>query len=369
MDLGVLKLVGTRSFTDEEQKQFIGTLRYAPPEFLLREELDTVDGWRAINLYQIGAVLHDLIMKRELFSGVSPYGRLVLAIKESNPEITAPGTGGRLITLARNLLAKDWKKRLEYCPTAKVNDMLSSMLTPQPDPEAKYKQEIAELTSKHRSSMDEIRSITTSMEEKRKKFQGMAYELNNFVQKRVEEVGQTFGAKIVGVHGTFPFSIDPQTAQFELVWNAPFRLEADMEHGFLRSFFVIAKVRLDFEGNCCIAVSAIFGGQHMGRNFDNFDAVLDTLSVELLHQRMNDPISRSAAESLLHFRRVFDGVVSLDEAIAAPIRDGITELCILGLRAWSPLVEMELRRQKEYALSGKTSLHPPNDRTLLFPTS
>ena len=60
MDLGVLKLVGTRSFTDDEHKQFVGTLRNAPPEFLFWDEHDTVDGWRAVNFYQIGAILHDL---------------------------------------------------------------------------------------------------------------------------------------------------------------------------------------------------------------------------------------------------------------------------------------------------------------------
>ena len=142
-----------------------------------------------------------------------------------------------------------------------------------------------------------------------------------------------------------------------------------MEHGFLRPFFVIAKIRLDGEGNCQIGVSALFCGQIMGRPFNNFDEVLDALSVELIHQRIADPVGKSTAESLLRFKTVFEGIVSLDEALAVPVEEGITELCIAGLKAWSPLVEMELRRLKEYALNGRTSLHPPNDRTLLFPTA
>ena len=107
----------------------------------------------------------------------------------------------------------------------------------------------------------------------------------------------------------------------------------------------------------------------MGRPFNNFDEVLDALSVELIHQRIADPVGKSTAESLLRFKTVFEGIVSLDEALAVPVEEGITELCIAGLKAWSPLVEMELRRLKEYALNGRTSLHPPNDRTLLFPTA
>lgn len=64
MDLGVLKLVGAKSFSDEEEKSFVGTLRYAAPEFLLRKEENTIEGWNALNIYQIGATMHDLIMKQ-----------------------------------------------------------------------------------------------------------------------------------------------------------------------------------------------------------------------------------------------------------------------------------------------------------------
>jgi serine/threonine protein kinase len=77
MDLGVLLIIGNPSMTDIEQKQFLGTLRYAPPEFLTRKENNSIDGWRAVNIYQIGAVLHDLIMKKELFSDIEPYANLV----------------------------------------------------------------------------------------------------------------------------------------------------------------------------------------------------------------------------------------------------------------------------------------------------
>ena len=88
MDLGVLKLVGAKSFSDEEEKSFVGTLRYAPPEFLLRTEIDSQDGWRAINFYQIGATLHDIIMKKELFFDKTPYSNLVIAIKDDIPQIS-----------------------------------------------------------------------------------------------------------------------------------------------------------------------------------------------------------------------------------------------------------------------------------------
>jgi len=89
MDMGVIKIVGKPSMTDVNKQEFLGTLKYAPPEFLERKEKDDVDGWRAVNIYQIGAVLHDLIMKKELFSGAEPYTKLVIAIKYNIPSITS----------------------------------------------------------------------------------------------------------------------------------------------------------------------------------------------------------------------------------------------------------------------------------------
>jgi serine/threonine protein kinase len=120
LDLGVLKYIDKISFSDANEKQFVGTLTYAPPEFLLRNEEDSINGWRAVNLYQIGGVLHDLIMKKELFAEIKPYPKTVIAIKEDVPSISNEQVSPRLIELARNLLIKDWKLRLNLTSTDKI---------------------------------------------------------------------------------------------------------------------------------------------------------------------------------------------------------------------------------------------------------
>ena len=67
LDLGVLRPFGEPGLTDTEGQQFVGTLQYSSPEFLFREEMDTPDGWRSLAFYQIGEVLHDLLMKKTIF--------------------------------------------------------------------------------------------------------------------------------------------------------------------------------------------------------------------------------------------------------------------------------------------------------------
>ncbi len=108
LDLGVLRPIGGSDITDHGYRPFIGTLRYSSPEFLHRKEVDTIDGWRAVTFYQLGGVLHDLIMRKRLFEEYSePYAKLVYAISDVQPEVVAADLDRRLIVLAKNCLLKD----------------------------------------------------------------------------------------------------------------------------------------------------------------------------------------------------------------------------------------------------------------------
>jgi serine/threonine protein kinase len=113
MDLGVLKPIAASAITDDDGENFIGTHQYSPPEFLARDEDDTVEGWRAITFYQLGAVLHDLIMRRPLFGDEARlHGRLVSAIKDKIPQVFATDVPPSLVLLAQNCLQKEPSARL-----------------------------------------------------------------------------------------------------------------------------------------------------------------------------------------------------------------------------------------------------------------
>lgn len=126
LDLGVIRPFGVAGLTDIDARVFIGTLRYSSPEFLMREEVDSEEGWRALTFYQIGAVLHDMLMKDELFSKHSePFAALVDAVKKTNPVVR--GSDIELARLCRNCLVKDPVVRLKLVTW----DQFSS--APQPD--------------------------------------------------------------------------------------------------------------------------------------------------------------------------------------------------------------------------------------------
>ena len=115
LDLGVLRAISHPSETDNANgKPFVGTLQYSPPEFLLRKEEDSLDGWRAVTFYQLGAVLYDMIERKTIFYDfVEPYARMVNAVQGEMPKFVADDVPKDLIHLAEMCLLKQPDARLE----------------------------------------------------------------------------------------------------------------------------------------------------------------------------------------------------------------------------------------------------------------
>ena len=115
LDFGVVKPIGEPGVTDMEGLHpFVGTLQYSSPEFLLREEDNDRNGWRALTFYQIGGVLHDLIMRRSLFSEhAEPFAKLVNAVQEVVPQIQSSDIPSHFVELARSCLLKKPELRLQ----------------------------------------------------------------------------------------------------------------------------------------------------------------------------------------------------------------------------------------------------------------
>ncbi|WP_153769236.1 protein kinase [Labrenzia sp. CE80] len=108
LDFGVVRPFGQGDVTDGDGVQsFVGTLQYSSPEFLLRNEKDTREGWRALTFYQIGAVMHDLIMRKPIFEeSTQPYARLVNSVQQDTPTISNKSLPNYLIETASLCLSK-----------------------------------------------------------------------------------------------------------------------------------------------------------------------------------------------------------------------------------------------------------------------
>lgn len=103
--------------TDHDgQLPIVATARYSPPEYLFRLLDPGPELWHALNIYQLGALLHDLIMKQPLFelefqaSAENRY-RFAWIVATTTPKIQASDVDQDLVFLASRALDKDWVQR------------------------------------------------------------------------------------------------------------------------------------------------------------------------------------------------------------------------------------------------------------------
>jgi len=119
LDLGVLRRIEHTegNGTDQtETKRFVATAQYSSPEYLTREELPGAKGFEALNIYQVGAVLHDLIMKAPIFKEeADTQNKYILykAITTKLPLVVNPNLPPRLISLCKAALSKEPGIRVE----------------------------------------------------------------------------------------------------------------------------------------------------------------------------------------------------------------------------------------------------------------
>jgi serine/threonine protein kinase len=104
--------------TDHDgQLPVVATARYSPPEYLFRLIEPGPELWHALNVYQLGALLHDLIMREPLFqaeylkSHESNRYRFAWIVATVDPAVQADDADRDLMLTARRALDKNWQRR------------------------------------------------------------------------------------------------------------------------------------------------------------------------------------------------------------------------------------------------------------------
>lgn len=349
MDLGVLKLIGAKSFSDEEEKQFVGTLRYAPPEFLTREEHNTVEGWRAINLYQIGGVVHDLIMKKELFHDEVPYSKIVYAIKENTPSIINKDFPFGTIQLARSLLIKDWKKRLAVNSIKQIVDYCDQTYEPKNDLQKEI-ESIKNLTIEHIAKFEEIQKITSTKEQKRKRRITTSQEVEKCINNCFNKLKSEAIFEVVKASHPFYFPNENAEQEDRFLKNLVFKISGTLSQGFSRPLFILLRIFNDENTFVEIEIAG-FVSSH------NIQSLEDPVSIFKEIGRTRTSFSVSNYGSVFFFKpiTVYKGVFEKnDEQTLDFILLKITKLINFALKRLSGEVVEELEKNKRIAESSKS---------------
>jgi serine/threonine-protein kinase len=202
LDLGVARLFGVAegeeaAITDHHQlRPFVATAQYSSPEYLFRLDEPTPRLWKGLNFYQIGAVLHDLIMKRALFQyevGLNNRWLVARSVLTTTPSFTTaqPERLASLKALASRCLTKDLDARL------RLVDWSDFALEDAAKPLDKLKGRLlkADLSSFHASSV----STESRIEFERREFE------RRFIDRVRSELIDACGTKLpLSVHAPTP---------------------------------------------------------------------------------------------------------------------------------------------------------------------
>lgn len=351
MDLGVLKLIGAKSFSDEEEKSFVGTLRYAAPEFLLRIEEDSVEGWESLNIYQIGATLHDLIMKKELFMGKVPYANLVIAIKEDNPVLSNPKYSYNLQQLVRDMLIKNWKKRIEL-----VNDeRIAKIVHEKNILENSYEDGIEKILKKRikfQASFDEIEKLKRTNQEQKKTAETVGKELEDIIKGILKKIKKDKISNHISDYDSFLFSNDYCNTN-EVIQNFSFGLSGDLKMGYPRQINLFIRIFNNSEKyveiNC---MSFILPDNFTGKFFPSIHlySKFDKES-RLLNKTINriGPVEINYAFETVS---IFKGNAEFDESFVNEISFSIIAIIARTLEKVEEVVESRINEEKTTTISG-----------------
>jgi serine/threonine protein kinase len=352
MDLGVLKLVGAKSFSDEEEKSFVGTLRYAPPEFLLRTEVDTQEGWRAINLYQIGAVLHDIIMQKELFIEKTPYTNLVIAIKEDTPQISNTLFPFKLLQLTRDMMTKDWKKRLQLSSVDRIEDVIKSKLSKTDDFEESI-EEILKMRIGHQASFDEIEKLQRTKAELSKKREDFAKDLGQLIEDCILEIKEKSVFTDFKKSKNFRFSNDRNNEK--LIQNYLYEIQGNLKMGFPSNLYIFFRIINTDDYYTEIETLAVFPSVFAKANVsspENLFRELDKTSRQI--GNMTNSFGQPAINFNFKTINIFNGIAQIDSSFKNHLKLNIVKLIMKSLKMVETKVEKTIEQQKLVAESKKS---------------
>lgn len=171
-----------------DQRPFLATAQYSPPEYLFRTIEPSEDLWNALNIYQIGAVIHDLISKKAIFTEEMNTGnryRVALAVLQKRPTIPEERiqANPRLAQIAQHCLIKDPALRTSI---VSIHDFAQPDNQSPPDrlTAVIQRQKLAHLATKN---LDEVLSDTKAFLES---------SLTILSEKVVQKLISTFGKDI-----------------------------------------------------------------------------------------------------------------------------------------------------------------------------
>ena len=190
--------------TDHDgQLPVLATARYSPPEYLFRLIDPSPSLWHALDIYQLGALLHDLAARIPLFqdeyerSRANRY-RFAWVVATQDPAVDALDLDDDLRLLARRALDKNWERRSKLC----LEDFLD-------DPQRRQRHALELLGLYREPAMEAVSPI----QHERARLEGVSGALESHLVEFLRARG------VVATHEVLPEPRRENARQLRLEWT------------------------------------------------------------------------------------------------------------------------------------------------------
>jgi hypothetical protein len=272
-------------------------------------------------------------MKKELFKDKVPYSNLVIAVRDDIPIITGDEYSFALLQLSRDLLTKDWKKRLMLCQQDKILfDSLRKNKSGDLDSEI---DEILKMRIPSQARFEEIENLRRSDREMKARQKDFRERLVGTVDRCFDELRIKGVFTALGKSKSFKLNqgFDPSTT---LNQNYLYELTGDLKMGFPCNLFIIITFKNDTNNHAEIALLAIFPSIFLRPNLEKPQELLIKLGQE--RQGRSHP----GATYTIEFLNLFSGIVDFDTSFREHLKSQLIKVIAAALRQAAPFVARKM---------------------------
>jgi hypothetical protein len=269
----------------------------------------------------------------------------VIAIKDDMPSVFSRLYSFKVLQLIRDMLIKDWRKRLELVTKERVSDVILSKDAIDGSFE-KSVDEILKMSIGHRAKFEELENLRRTKQELAEKKKEISANLSKAIDKCFADIKITGICNGVNRWTNFIFANDDVNGQM-FVRNCIYEVTGDLKMGFPRSLFVLVKIIVG-DGN--YAEVDIFGMFNMLVPRLDLNSPLKIFQENIVrfHRVNADPIL-SPTKTIT----IFKGAANIDDGLVGYLKLEILKLIAKALSAVGNEVQDELKWQADIAISDR----------------
>ena len=286
-------------------------------------------------------------MRKELFLDKTPYTNLVIAIKDDMPEVSNSEYPFELLQLIRDMLVKNWKRRLTLVEDSRLKN-LNSIKDTFDNSFDKDADELLKMTMSHKTKFEEIEKLRRTKQELKIKEKEIGKNLKKSIDSSFQKIREKGIYNSLKKSEHFSFDSDRRNPE-GLIQNYLYEVQGDLKTGFPRSLFVLVRISNDSSSYSEIEVYGIFPSVFLKADVKQPLKLFQELAKESQNgNRYSAQVNQNHSFKTIN---IYKGVVEINESFENHLSGQLLKLFVTALKRVEDYVKKEIQYYEDIANS------------------